>query len=514
MNGAESLVRTLLGGGIDVCFANPGTSEMHFVAALDRVDGMRCVLGLFEGVVTGAADGYSRMAEKPAATLLHLGPGLANGLANLHNARRGNVPILNIVGDHATYHREYDSPLTSDIEGAARSFSQWVRTSGDAKKISADAADAIVAARTPPGQIATLILPADTAWNEAGAISKVPAIPARPKVSQAAIRDAERILRSKGRTAILLDGMGTRADALAMAGRISLATGAKLLVPNSVSRLERGAGRLAVEAFPYPVDLALATFADLDHLILVGAIPPVAFFAYPGKPSVLTPEKCALHVLAQPNEDILGALEWLADELGARALQPVMAELKLPALGSGKITGDAVGLSLAAMIPEHAIVVDESVTTGRTFRRVTTGSHPHDWLKNLGGAIGFGMPVAVGAAIACPDRKVISLEADGSGMYTLQALWTQARENLNITTILFSNRAYAILRGELKNVEAGEPGSKARDMLELDRPDLDWCSLARGMGVEAVRPADMAEFNRALETALRRKGPMLIEVKL
>ena len=174
MNGAESLVRTLVAGGVDVCFSNPGTSEMHFVAALDRVEGMRCVLGLFEGVVTGAADGYFRMKGTPASTLLHLGPGLANGLANLHNAKKANSGIVNIVGQHATHHIGYNAPLTSDIEGLARPMSAWVRTSPDAKSVSADGAAAIAAARSAPPQIATLILPADTAWNEADGIAAGP----------------------------------------------------------------------------------------------------------------------------------------------------------------------------------------------------------------------------------------------------------------------------------------------------------------------------------------------------
>src|SRR5271167_1334621 len=204
MNGAESLVRTLVGGGVNVCFANPGTSEMHFVAALDRVEGMRCVLGLFEGVVTGAADGYFRMKNTPASTLLHLGPGLANGLANLHNAKKANSGIVNIVGQHATYHIGFNAPLTSDIEGLARSMSAWVRTSPNAKSVAADGAAAIAAAKSAPPKIATLILPADTAWNEADGIAHVPAESQRAGYSPQAVDNAATVLHSGGTQNLLL----------------------------------------------------------------------------------------------------------------------------------------------------------------------------------------------------------------------------------------------------------------------------------------------------------------------
>jgi len=514
MNGAESLVRTLLGGGVDVCFANPGTSEMHFVVALDHVAGMRCVLGLFEGVVTGAADGYGRMADKPAATLLHLGPGLANGLANLHNARRAAAPVLNIVGDHATYHRRYDAPLTSDIEGAARPFSDWVRTSPDAKTVAADAAEAIVAARTPPGRIATLILPADTAWNPAVGPAPLPPIPARARVADTAVTEAAAMLRSGAKTALLLAGAALRAPGLELASRIAGATGARLLVANAYTRMERGAGRALIEPIPYPVDQALPVLANVQQLILVGAKPPVAFFAYPDKPSVLTPPDCRIFRLAQLDEDLLQALEALADAVGARKHQPALAPHDPPALATGKITTEALARSIAALIPERAIVVDESVTTGRDFWRFTRNSRPHDWLKNMGGSIGYGLPVATGAAVACPDRKVLCLESDGSGMYTLQALWTHAREKLDVTTVLFANRSYAILRHELANVQAANPGRIALDMLDIGHPDLDWVGLARGMGVDGARVTEMDGFNRELEAALRRKGPYLIEVVL
>jgi acetolactate synthase-1/2/3 large subunit len=512
MNGAESLVRTLVAGGVDVCFANPGTSEMHFVAALDRVEGMRCVLALFEGVVTGAADGYARMAGKPAATLLHLGPGLANGLANLHNASKAATPIVNIIGDHATYHRRYDAPLTSDIETAARPFCGWVRTSPDAQSVAKDGAEAIAAAMTPPGKVAALILPADTAWNDADGIAAVPDVPARLRVDAAALAEAAKILRTGEPTLILLGGPALRSEGLELAGRIAAKTGAKVMAETFNARMERGAGRVPVDRIPYPVDQAVGVLAPFRHIILIGSKTPVAFFAYPNKPSLLAAPDAQIHPVARREDDVLHALEWLADELGARGEPFVPAPYGPPAPATGKVTPESLAKSIGALLPENAIVVDEGVSTGRGFFPATRGAHPHDWLQNMGGSIGIGPPLAVGAAVACPGRKVLNLEGDGSAMYTLQALWTQARENLDVTTVIFANRSYAILRYELSQVGAQNVGRKALDMLDIGRPDLDWISLARGMGVPGARIDNMDDFNKRLGDGLATPGPYLIEV--
>lgn len=514
MNGAESLVRTLVGGGVNVCFSNPGTSEMHFVAALDRVDGMRCVLALFEGVATGAADGYARMKGTPAATLLHLGPGLANGLANLHNARKASTPVVNIVGDHATYHRDLDAPLTSDIETAAKPFSGWVRTSPNALQVAEDGAAAIAAAMTPPGQVATLILPGDTAWDEGAGPAKVPAFATRARVGEDAVKAATQVLRSGEPTLILLGGPALDAHGLDLAGRIVAKTGAKMLAQTFNRRMARGAGRVAIERIPYPVDQALGVLAGLKHIILAGSRVPVAFFAYPDKPSLLAPEGTQFTTLAREDEDIVHALEWLADEVGAKSLAAAPADYAPPAPATGAINSLTLAQSLGALIPENAIVVDEGVSTGRGFFPSTRHAHPHDWLQNMGGSIGIGLPLATGAAIACPDRPVINVEGDGSAMYTIQALWTQARENLNVTTVIFNNRSYAILRGELSNVGAQNVGRKALDMLDLGRPDLDFVRLARGMGVPGERVETMEEFNHALAHGLAEPGPYLVEVML
>jgi len=517
MNGAESLVRTLIGGGVNVCFTNPGTSEMHFVAALDKVPGMRCVLGLFEGVVTGAADGYYRMLGRPASTLLHLGPGLANGLANLHNAKKAHSGIVNIVGEHATYHIAHDAPLTSDIEGVAAPMSDWVKTSRTASAIAADGAEAIAVARQTPGRVATLILPADTAWDVAGADGiAAPAPRSAPrKVSEAAVSAAAALLGSGERATLLLGGDALKQQGLELAGRIAAKTGCGILTEGANARLERGAGRVEVDRIPYVVDKALAVMRAAGNLVLVGAREPVAFFAYPGKPSLLMAEGTRSVKLAGIDEDLEAALKALADALGATATPPArLAAPRRPALPTGAITPAAIAATLGALLPENAIVVDESVSTGREFFPETAGAPPHDWINNRGGSIGYGMPVAIGAAIACPDRKVIALEGDGSAMYTLQSLWTMAREGLDVTVLILANGSYNILRGELANVGVRNPGPRAVDMLSLRRPDLDWVALARGMGVEAVRAKDCAALCKGLSAGLARNGPYLVEAVL
>ena len=513
MNGAESLVRTLLAGGVDVCFANPGTSEMHFVAALDRVEGMRSILGLFEGVVTGAADGYGRMAGKPAATLLHLGPGLANGLANLHNAKKAASPVVNIVGEHASWHIKYDAPLTSDIEGVARPMSHWVKTTQRAEDTGADAAAAITAARTAPGQIATLILPGDSAWNEGGVVAKTAEPAPRAKVDDQAVKQAAAALRSGAPTLLLLTGQALDAHGLDLAGRIAAATSCKLLSQYANARLARGAGRVPILRLPFPVDQAVQTLAPFKHIVLIGAKAPVGFFAYPNKPSELWPRDCQLHTLATLAEDAIDALERLAEEIGAKKGTAQVQQAKRPDMPGGAIKAESLAATIGALLPEGAIVADESVTTGRGFYPLTAGAPPHDWLNNLGGSIGYGLPVAIGAAVACPDRKVICMSGDGSAMYTIQGLWTMAREKLNVLTVIWANRSYAILRGELANVGAGtNPGRKALDMLSLDRPDLDFVAMAKGMGVDGGRATTMEEFNRLFAAGLKMNGPYLIEV--
>lgn len=515
MNGADRLCDTLLANGVDVCFANPGTSEMHFVAALDRKPELRCILGLSEGVVAGAADGYARMKDKPAATLFHLGPGLGNALANLHNARRARTPMINIVGDHASYHLHLDAPLTSDIESIARPMSHWVKRIKGAEDIERQAAAAYRAAMTLPG-IATLILPADASWSSVEP-KKVRAtrLAPLPMPDEASLSRAASTLRKGGeRIALMLTGAALRGEALKNAGRIAQATGCRLIAQGSNGRVERGQGRVPVERVPYVIDIALPFLKDLEAAILFGAKAPVAFFAYPGKPGELLPAGCDVQDLAPFGTDMAGALAWLADALSAQQEFPAKPAMEIPLPQDGALTADAICAIVARMLPEEAIIIDEAITSGRRFFEMTQDGPRHDFLALTGGAIGIGIPLAAGAALAAPGRKVVALQADGSGMYTIQGLWTQAREKLDVVTVVFANHKYNILQGEMRAVGVNDFGANASRMLNLDGPNLDWVTMARGMGVEAERATTTDGFRRLLESALTRHGPFLIEAAI
>ncbi len=515
MNGAEAFIATLKDCGVSVCFANPGTSEMQLVAAIDRTDGMRSVLGLFEGVVTGAADGYARMADKPAVTLLHLGPGMANGLANLHNARRAGVPMINMVGDHATYHAHYDAPLTSDAAGVARPMSDWVRVSRSERDLAQAGAEAFAVAQTYPGRIATVIVPANHAWEEGSAVVPPPAPVPAAKTPASVIADAAAALRgADGPACLFLGGRALRADTLHQAGRIAAATGVRLIAETFSTRTERGVGRVATEKLPYFGEQAQDYLKDFRLILFCGTEPPVSFFAYPGKPSFLSPPEARLVRLASLREDALEALTALADALGAPA-EPAMVQqpTSFPA-APGALDPAGIGAVLAELLPENAIVSDEGATSSGHAHFMCAGAAKHDWLQLTGGAIGQGLPLAVGAAIACPDRKVIALQADGSGMYTNQSLWTMAREKLDVVTIILNNGSYAILNIELMRVGVQNPGPKALAMLDLKHPDIDWSKISEGMGVPAVRVSTVEQFREELAAALKAKGPRLIEAML
>ena len=512
MNGAESLLTTLTNNGIEVCFTNPGTSEMHFVAALDEVPGMRCVLCLFEGVLSGAADGYARMARKPASTLLHLGPGLGNALANVHNAKKGHVPMVNIVGDHATYHLQYDAPLTSDIEGIAGPVSDWVHTSRSADDIARDAAEAVRQAGL--GRVATLMLPADVSWgdNNNGAEGPVTVAPA-DRVPESRIAEAAAMLESGDNCMIMIGGREVDAQRGLMLSRIGKATGARITTDTFPTRVARGAGTAVIDRLPYLAEMAIDTLKDVQHLVLIGAKPPVSFFAYPDVPSVIAPEGCEQFVLASPDEDVDQVLEALLERLGAIDVEPDVHALELPDAPTGALDANSVALSIAHYLPENAVVVDEAITTGLAIFPLTTKAQPHDWLNQTGGSIGWGLPAAVGAAIACPDRKVLCLEGDGSAMYTIQSLWTMAREHLDVTVVIFNNRKYSILELEFARTGArgGKPGPNAGSVLDIGTPDMDFVAMAQGMGVPASRATTAEEFNLQLEEALANPGPRLID---
>lgn len=511
-NGAQALMKTLADAGVEICFSNPGTSEMHFVAALDSEPRMRAVLALFEGVATGAADGYARMADKPAAVLLHLGCGLGNGLANLHNARKGKVPVINIVGDHATYHTAYDAQLQSDIETVARNVSPgFVRTSATTENLCRDAADAITAARSRPHQVATLILPADVSWGEGGIPSPPPALPAPSAADDARVEALAQLIRSGKKTALLLGGQALREPALVAAARLAEHWGIQLFAETFPTRMERGAGLPAIERIAYLAELVSVQLAGIEQLILVDAKAPVSFFAYPGKKSDLVPENCTLHTLSHPDEDALASLNKLVTCLEAQHLEPKRQAALRPEKPRGKLTAEKVCQAVGHWLPEQAILVDEAITSGLMLPRMTAGAPRHDLITLTGGAIGQGLPNAVGAALACPDRPVLALIGDGSAMYTIQALWTLAREELNVTAIIFNNASYSVLNLELERVGAERIGPQARSQLDLKNPVINFAQMAQSMGVHAVRVKTGEELNQALDYALKYPGPHLIE---
>ena len=507
MIGAQALIGSLVGAGVDVCFMNPGTSEMHFVSSLDSVPEMRGVLALFEGVATGAADGYARIAGRPAAVLLHLGPGLANGLANLHNARRARSPVVNIVGAHATGHVHYDAPLQSDIEALARTVSGWVHTCGTTRDLAQDAMRAVTAARR--GQIATLVVPADVSWSDGGALA-----PPRHAAWPLAVHDdqiaAAGAVLSGVSAMLLLGGKALSERGLRAASRISAATGARLLAETFPARMERGAGVPVVDRLAYLAEQAAAQLAGLDHLILAGARAPVSFFAYPGRRGDLVPPGCSVTVLADGDQDVEAALELLADDLAA-GTAPVLADAATPVLEPGPLTAISLASAVAASLPERTIVADEANTSGFALPKALTCAPRHTLLTLTGGSIGQGLPVATGAAIAAPDRPVLCLEADGSALYTIQALWTQAREQLNVTTVLINNAAYAILRMELARTAAGKAGERASRMLDLSDPTPGFTQISQGLGVPATCVTTAADLEAALRRAYAEPGPHLIE---
>ena len=513
MNGADALIETLLANEVDACFANPGTSEMQFVAALDRQPTMRPVLCLFEGVATGAADGFGRMADRPACTLLHLGPGYGNGLANLHNARRAYTPLVNVVGDHATYHRQYDAPLNSDIPTIVGPNSLWVKSADRADDVAGLAAEAVAASFGPPGGPVSLILPADSAWTETKMGAVKAKKPERPAPSGEAVEAAARAIRAAKTPVLLIGGQACRAEAMVQAARLA-AHGVRVLADTFVARQPRGAGQFQPGRMQYFGEAALADLAGTDLMLLAGTTQPVAFFAYPDRPSLLVPEGCELMTLAARSEDAVEGLRALADALGAPASGPVQPLKRPEAAPTGPMTPQAAGVSIARHLPEGAIICDDSVTSGGGVASQTGTAAPHEVLALTGGAIGQAIPLSIGAAVACPDRKVLSLNGDGAAMYTVQGLWTIARENLDVTVVVFANHAYRILNIELGRTGAGEAGPSASRLLDLGDPRIAWVDMAKALGLPAVRCETAESFETAFAGAMRNKGPMFIEAAI
>jgi acetolactate synthase-1/2/3 large subunit len=515
MNGGEALIRGLVGAGVDVCFANPGTSEMHMVQAMDGVGDMRGVLCLFEGVCTGAADGYARMRGTPACTLLHLGAGLGNGIANLHNARRASTPVINLVGDHARDHVHFDAPLTSNVKDIARGVSAWIRSSATPEGMGQDARDAVAAslAANPEstGNVATLIVPADCAWGNAHAPQGSVIEKSWAPIANDGVIDAVDALSLGGPNSILLlDGNGLSAEGVTQAGRIAKATGCRVYATTFPARVESGPGLYPVQRMPYFPEDVMGVLASAERLVLAGAKSPVSFFAYQKTPSDLVPEGCDVVRLAHKHQDVKEGLKRVAEALGAQSEPDVVPEGARPSLPKGALNTARIGEALAALIPENSIVSTDSGGGGASFP-ILQQAVRHSFLAITGGSIGQGGPVALGAAVACPDRPVFALLGDGGAMYTNQYLWTAAREKLDIVTIVYANRTYSILDTEYHRLGVNTVGDTAASMFSLDDPSIDWVSLAAGYGVPGARVATSEDLVAALQTGMATEGPYLIE---
>ena len=513
MNSADALLKTLIANGLEVVFANPGTSEMHLVAAIDHHPEIRPVLGLFEGVVSGAADGYARMSGKAAANLLHLGPGLGNAFANIHNAKKARTPMLNIVGDHATYHLKYDAPLTSDLDGLAKASSDWVGRSKSPDDLSDLGAKAWQAAHTYPGQIATMLVPADSAWGETEKLCKELVSEGPLDIDNSLLTDAYNVLSSEKNTMLFIGGDCLDEESVTLAGKIATKTGCRLATDTFVIRHRRGTGLTKVEPIPYFAEMAEEHLRGVESIVFIGTKPPVSFFAYPGKKSYLSPENAELIELATPYQDGKSALYQLSEMLKTDKIdKSLIPDGIIDVPTNGDLNASNLGPLFASLLPEDTVVCDEAATSGFFVTPHAWNSKPLDWLALTGGSIGQGLPLATGAAIAVPERPVICLHGDGGAMYTVQSLWTQAREGLNITNVIFSNKAYAILQVELERVGALETGDRAKSMFSLDNPEINWVSLSKSMGVPANRTTTVEQFSKAFSDGLNSEGPSLIEV--
>jgi acetolactate synthase-1/2/3 large subunit len=518
MNGAQSLFKALTDAGLDTCFANPGTSEMQLVYEMGKSDAVRPILCLQENVVTGAADGYARMAGKPAFTLLHVGSGFANGMANLHNAGRANTPVVNIVGANASYHQpnfpEHEM-VGGKITDLARSVSHWTREAKSASELALLGAEAARTAMMGSGRICTLVAPTNCHWDPAPGAPVIDAPIATPRVSSETIEAALALLRNGRKTGLLLGAHALRNENLELAGQIAAGTGAQLLAETFPARLARGEGRVQVQLVPYFLEMAQQFFADYEQVILVGAMPPVSTFAYRNSAMHKVPESCEVWTLASPDHAVDSALADLAAALGEVSGEVIRSQRVEPSPPAGELTPAAIGKSVSLLLPEGAIMVDEAATAGMELYVETAGARRHEYLYAIpGAAIGGGLPVALGAAIACPDNKVVALQADGSGMYTNQALWSMARENCDVTIVVLKNDAYAVLNVELARVREDEATPKMLAMLDIDNPSIDWVSIARGMGVKAVAARTAEEFQQAFEQAMAERGPRLIEATI
>lgn len=512
LTGAECLIDSLVNSGVGPFFTNPGTSELHAVSAIDRSTKARGILCLFEGVATGAGDGYGRIARHPAGVLLHLGPGLANGMANLHNARQAGTPMVVVVGEHGAKHLAYDSPLKSDLGSLPPFYSKQTVRLHVGDDIGRLARDLVTATCTPPTGIATIIAGADVMWSEAQARPFTDAgVRRKVEPSSADIRNAVSMLRSGFPAAIVLGGSALSSKGMQLASAIAQATGSTLLSETFNARHTRGAGLPVVQRIPYFPELAIPFLSKFARLVLIGAKKPTSFFASPVHPSDLVGPGCEVSGF-DPQADPLDVLQAIAGEVAARSQASVAAREVLP-LHSGNLTPAAIWAALNNFMPEGSIVSDEAGMSSRGADEAMSVAAQHDWLNLTGGSIGQALAVAAGAAVARPGSKVFAMQGDGGGLYTPQALWTQAREKLDVINVILNNGRYGILDYEAKR-HGMSLGQKGAALFDLGSPTVDWVSLSQGFGVRAAAASTAEEFNTLLRDAVSTPGPSLIEARL
>lgn len=514
VNGATTLLRALRAGGADICFANPGTTELTLVAALAEVPEIRPVLCLFEGVCTGAADGYARISGKIPLTLLHLGPGFANGIANLHNARRAHSKIITIIGDHATWHLPHDAPLTSDIESLARPVSVDVVRIASTNSIAEGVARALTGTGWGAGGPATIVVPTDVMDANAPSLSAPPIATGSDLVSDTAIEAAAAACQGGKELILLIGGDALRVEGQRAAEAVAANTGARLVMEPYPAVVTLGGDLPRIERQAYFPDDVIRQFGDAT-VILAGARPPISYFGYEDYPSVLVPDE-RLVVLSQPGEDSVSALQALAERLGATRSEPTSVAVSQPPAPdpAAPLTPNSIVEELLVQLPEDSVISLEGSTLGGPWLREAYRAPTHRVMTNTGGAIGQGLPCAVGAALGAPDSRVIALQSDGSAQYTLQALWTMAREKLPITIILAANHRYGILQTELKRADTPLDQPTVASLTNLGDPRTDWTKLAAGYGVPAIRATTVAEFSEALKRGLATDGPLLIQTEL
>ncbi len=513
MMGAQWMLKSAAAAGIEVCFANPGTTELPFVAAMDRATEIRPLLGLFEGVCSGAADGYYRIRRKPAMTLTHLGPGFANAIANFHNARRARSAIFNVIGEHMSWHVAADPPLASDIESLARPVSAGVWRA-DTPATLHNATVGALQGLQQRGGIQTLILPMDLQEDPVQhSIAAPVAAQAAADYDAAAVATVAADITAGRKVLLYLGADALGEAALRRLARLAALPNVELVGETFPAASEHGRGLPAIKRLVALAEKAHPYLLGFERVAVLAAEPPVAFFGARGLPSHLG-DPARMATVCGPGGRVAEALEeLLARVRPAAAPASTVQRVSDTDLGES-LTPESASRVVAAHLPANAIVSAEGATLGFPFNALASQAERHTTIVLTGGAIGQGLPSAFGASVAAPDRKVVALQSDGSALFTIQALWSMAREGSDVVVILASNQRYNILINEMSRNGYALTSPPVRDLLNLARPAVDWQALSTSFGVPSNRVESVSALRRAFQAALAERGPRLIEVVL